>query len=269
MNNDPGNISSRFQILYEDNHLISVVKPAGILSQSDGSGAEDMITLLSDDIARRRGKPGRAFVGLIHRLDRNVGGTMFFAKTSKGASRASEDMRTGNFYKGYLALTAGWLAGEEGWLRHRLEKDAKQNRVFPSEQGRDCILYYKRLCGIPESGELPERTVYFAVPVTGRAHQIRAQFALSGAPLLGDNKYGTGMLTRRHELGLWSALASVRKTVDRGERIWVNALPDGAPWHDGDGKLPGEAEAFICSDTVKTLLPAIKSECGFGGDADD
>ena len=122
MNNDPGNISSRFQILYEDNHLISVVKPAGILSQSDGSGAEDMITLLSDDIARRRGKPGRAFVGLIHRLDRNVGGTMFFAKTSKGASRASEDMRTGNFYKGYLALTAGRLAGEEGWLRHRLEK---------------------------------------------------------------------------------------------------------------------------------------------------
>ena len=267
MNTDP-----RFEILYEDNHLISVVKPAGILSQSDGSGAEDMLTLLSADIACRRGKPGKAFVGLIHRLDRNVGGTMFFAKTSKGASRASEDMRTGNFYKGYLALTAGRLDGEEGWLRHRLEKEPAENRVFVSDGGRDCVLYYKWLCSIDATLTAPGRNVYFAVPVTGRAHQIRAQFAFSGAPLLGDNKYGPRKRTpggAQYELGLWSALASVRKTVVRTERIWVTALPESAMWRDGEGKLPAEAEAFISSDAVKALLPLIKNQSANGGDGDD
>ena len=259
----------RFEILYEDNHLISVIKPAGILSQSDGRGAEDMLTLLSADIAARRGKPGKAFVGLIHRLDRNVGGAMFFAKTSKGASRASEDMRTGNFYKGYLAITSGELDGEEGWLRQRLKKDPKQNRVYLSDYGRDCVLYYKRLCELTPKGGLPLRTMYFAVPVTGRAHQIRAQFALSGAPLLGDYKYGPAIRITQYDLGLWSALASVRKTVDRAERLWVTALPESDMWRNASGELPPEAADFIRSDAVRARMPYIKSESDFGGDDDD
>ncbi len=276
---------SRFEILYEDNHLIGVVKPSGILSQSDGSGSEDMLTLLSSDIARRFGKPGKAFVGLIHRLDRNVGGAMFFAKTSKGASRASEDMRTGNFYKGYFALTERRICGpDEGFLKDRLKKDERQNRVFRSDEGRECILYYKYICAVPreagserisvnESGPSvrSERFIYFAVPVTGRSHQIRAQFSLAGAPLCGDNKYGPlssdAARNKKYaagvsdpDIGLWSVIASVRKTVARQERIWVSSLPRGEKWLLPDRTFPAAAAEFVSAPETRTLLEGLKGE---------
>ncbi|MBP5631860.1 MAG: RNA pseudouridine synthase [Clostridia bacterium] len=276
---------SRFEILYEDNHLIGVVKPSGILSQSDGSGSADMLTLLSSDIARRFGKPGKAFVGLIHRLDRNVGGAMFFAKTSKGASRASEDMRTGNFYKGYFALTEKRICGpDEGFLRDRLKKDERQNRVFRSDEGRECVLYYKYICAVPceavseritvnesELSVRSERFIYFAVPVTGRSHQIRAQFSLAGAPLCGDNKYGPlssdAARNKRDaagvsdpDIGLWSVIASVRKTVMRQERIWVSSLPRGKKWLLSDGTFPLAAADFIRAPETRSLLENLKGE---------
>ena len=240
-----------FRILYEDNHLISVVKPAGILSQSDGSGAPDMVTELGKFVAARYGKPGRAFIGLVHRLDRNVGGAMVFARTSKGASRASEDMRNGMFYKGYFALTAGGkLPGDSGFLTDRLLKDERSNTVRAARKGeegaRDCLLYYKKVCEVEKPGP-----VYFAVPVTGRSHQIRAQFALAGAPLKGDLKYGGERNGRPgengFEIGLWSACVSLRKTVDRNERITLTALPEGRIWEDGEGKLPEILNGFLNS----------------------
>ena len=86
------------KILFEDNHIIAVEKPAGVLSQSDGGDASDMVSLLKEDIKERYQKPGNVFVGLVHRLDRNVGGTMVFAKTSKGASRLSEELRNKRFF---------------------------------------------------------------------------------------------------------------------------------------------------------------------------
>ena len=277
---------SGFDILYEDNHLISVVKPSGVLSQSDGSGGPDMLTLLSADIARRYGKPGKAFIGLIHRLDRNVGGVMFFAKTSKGASRASEDMRSGLFYKGYFALTGRKIDGPgEGLLRDRLKKDERLNRVFQADDGRDCVLYYKYICEISKtgggesgrdnvrtSGKTGGRFLYFAVPVTGRSHQIRVQFALHGAPLAGDNKYGpvfddAGLRASAEkveqagaDIGLWSAIASVRKTTDRSERIWVSALPKAEKWLLPDGSFPPKAADFIDAGSTRELLERLKGE---------
>lgn len=253
-------------VLYEDNHLISVIKPAGVLSQSDGSTVPDMLSLLSAELAEKYGKKGKAFVGLIHRLDRNVGGTMFFSKTSKGASRAGEDMRTGNFYKGYLAVCSGASKGpfngrfsEEGYLVNRLSKDARRNVVFESADGKECRLYYKYLCSIDACGDVPERNIYFVIPITGRAHQIRAQFSIAGSPLLGDVKYGNER-GGQYELGLWSAIASVRKTTDRSERIWAESLPSGRFWTDAGGELPFAIRAFIDSPEVRTVLEREKGD---------
>ena len=257
--------ADKLELLYEDNHIIAVVKPVGVLSQGDGSGAPDMLSLLSDNIAGRRGKPGKAFVGLIHRLDRNVGGAMFFAKTSKGASRAGEDMRSGNFYKGYLALTHNMLPGnDEGFLRNRLKKDEKRNMVYESEDGKDCVLYYKYICSFGSAdpgdvGNADEKHIYFAVPVTGRSHQIRAQFAIAEAPLIGDNKYGHRSVNG-WDIGLWSSLASMRRTVDRSERIWVKSIPEGELWRTGRSFFPERAKDFILTAEAEKLLITIKNE---------
>lgn len=265
---------TKLEILYEDNHLIFVTKPSGILSQSDGSGAEDMLSLISDYLAERDRKPGKAFVGLIHRLDRNVGGAMVFAKNSKGASRASEDLRSGFFYKGYIAVSSGALdraAGESGFLVNHLKKDTVNNRVFESRDGKDCRLYFRHLA-VCRGADGQDKHFYFAVPVTGRAHQIRAQFALAGAPLIGDNKYaqagsgrGSNSLTagkagQDRSIGLWSVAVSVRRAVDRSERIWAFSLPRGAAFENEDGELPEAISAFIGSDELTEILENIKGE---------
>ena len=270
------------EILYEDNHLVFAVKPVGVLSQSDGSGAEDMLTLLSRDIAARYGKPGKAFVGLVHRLDRNVGGTMVFARTSKGASRASEDMRSGNFYKGYLALARTPLKASggdspengriaaEGYLVNKLLKSEKENRVFESERGKECLLYYKYICPLKGAAGETSGHVYFVIPVTGRTHQIRAQFALSGAPLKGDLKYGTGEggSGGRFEIGLWSFAVSVRKTVKRDERIWAVSLPESSLWRGPGGLNPEEVRQFAESGEYREILERVKERPGIAAGAE-
>lgn len=197
-------------ILYEDNHLICVLKPPGILSQSDGSQGEDMLSLVGEYLRVKYQKPGNVFVGLVHRLDRNVGGTMVFAKTSKGASRLSEEMRRARFRKGYFALAEGRLdvaAGAEGVLIHHLYKDEKRNIVTDDpKRGKESVLAY-RIVGVWKN-----HTVVFAVPITGRTHQIRAQLAFSGHPLADDVKYGGKRVTTGPVSypALWSAMIRVK-----------------------------------------------------------
>lgn len=206
-------------VIYEDNHVISVVKPGGILSQSDISGEIDMLTIIKDDIRIRYEKPGNVFLGLIHRLDRNTGGTMIFAKTSKGASRLSEQLRNKKMYKGYFAIVSGVIKKHSGFLKNKLEKNEKDNTVRESSKGKDCILYYEVI------KVSDDKTLVFAVPITGRTHQIRVQMSLFGYPLLGDTKYGTQKSIEisqkihsndNHSLALWSAVLAVKHpTEDR------------------------------------------------------
>lgn len=170
-------------IIYEDNHLLVVEKPINILVQADNTQDKDLLSILKDDIKRRYQKPGNVYLGLVHRLDRPVGGIMVFAKTSKAASRLSEQVRTHQMQKKYYAIIEGITKENEGCLIDYLKKDEKQNKVFVDPSGKKAVLNYK----IIDSKEN-----YSLVDIdlkTGRSHQIRVQFASRNHPLFGDQKY--------------------------------------------------------------------------------
>ena len=136
------------EILYEDNHIIVAVKPPGILSQEDKTGDPDMLTLLKKYLVDKYNKPGDAYLGLVHRLDRGVGGVMVFAKTSKAASRLSETIRKNEMEKRYLAVLEGVLQSPKGLLRSYLVKDEKTNKTIwtneDAENAKEAILEYEQ-----------------------------------------------------------------------------------------------------------------------------
>ena len=175
------------RIIFEDNHLLVAYKPKGYLSQSDGSDAPDMLNFLKSYIKEKYNKPGNVFLGLLHRLDRNVEGVMVFAKTGKCASRLSEQIRRGDFDKRYEARVQGKLTGS-GRLVNYLVKDGRTNKVTVYDKevpgSKRCELEYKAI------GYKDGFTTVDIKLLTGRSHQIRSQFAHAGHPLLGDTKYG-------------------------------------------------------------------------------
>ena len=170
------------KILYEDNHLLVVVKPANMPVCEDSSGDLDLLSYLKNYLKEKYNKPGNVYLGLIHRLDRPVGGVMVFAKTSKCASRLSEQVRTGKVNTKYYAVVCGNLSGS-GVFNDRLLKDSKTNMVYVDACGKDSSLEYKVISSV--SG-------YSLVDInliTGRSHQIRVQFSSRGYPLFGDQRY--------------------------------------------------------------------------------
>ena len=172
-------------ILYEDNHLLVVEKPVNILVQSDDTKDMDLLTLLKKDLKKRYNKSGNVYLGLIHRLDRPVGGIMVFAKTSKAASRLSEQIRTHKVEKKYYAIIEGKMDKKAGTLIDYLKKDEKQNKTYIDKNGKEAILSYKIIS---------EKNRYSLVDInlkTGRSHQIRVQFSSRNHPLYGDQKYNS------------------------------------------------------------------------------
>ncbi len=201
-------------IIYEDNHLLIVQKPPCFLSQKDSSARPDMLTWA----AQYRQKPGRAYVGLVHRLDHKVGGVLALAKTSKAASRLSFQFRQRSVEKRYLALIDQKPLADSGYLQANLCRlGDKTHLAGEGEKGTDARLqwFYQRVCG-----------PYFLLEInllTGFKHQIRAQLAALGWPVLGDGKYGSPHLLRRGEaIGLWAhSLAFNHPTT--GERLTFTA----------------------------------------------
>ena len=180
-------IAHGVKVLYEDNHIIVAIKPCGVLSQSDGSGNPDMLTILKAYIKEKYSKPGEVYLGLVHRLDRPVSGVMVFARTSKAASRLSEQIRTRKVEKIYRCVVKGVLEGS-GRLENYIFKDESRNMVTVSDTERPgyktSYLDYKALAS--KDG----LTLVEVKLGTGRSHQIRAQMAHAGYPLFADQKYG-------------------------------------------------------------------------------
>ena len=169
-------------IIYEDNHLLVVEKPINIIVQEDNTKDKDLLTILKEYIKEKYNKPGNVYLGLVHRLDRPVGGIMVFARTSKAASRLSEQVRNKTFKKTYNAVVIGDIENT-GKLKDNLLKDEKRNIVKVDKNGKEAILNFKKL-NYKNNMSLVEINLE-----TGRSHQIRVQMANHGYPLFGDQKY--------------------------------------------------------------------------------
>lgn len=218
----------RIPILYEDNHLLVVEKPVNVPTQGDASGDPDLLSILKEDIKVRYQKPGRVYLGLVHRLDRPVGGVMVFARTSKAASRLADQLRTGAFKKTYLAVVHGQLE-KKGRLEHFLAKNRTTNMVHVVSSaeagGKKAVLEYERLA--VEKGFSLVRVNL----LTGRAHQIRVQFSTIGHPLYGDQKYGPSHNKPGQQIALWSQQILFRHPTKKEEMIFSSSPPDRTPWN--------------------------------------
>lgn len=182
-------MTAPLEILYEDNHVLAVNKPPGLLAMGDRSGAVTLVQLAKEYLKQAYHKPGDVFLGVVHRLDRPVSGVMLFARTSKAAARLSAQFREHAIGKMYLAWIDGRLDHAEGTLTHWLLKDRirNQTRVVPNgtDGALECLLDYRRVRTVGT------KTLLEITPRTGRSHQIRVQLAAAHAPILGDVKYGS------------------------------------------------------------------------------
>lgn len=213
-------------VFYEDNHIIVAVKPEGVLSQADSSGAPDMLTLLKDYIRKKYNKPGNVYLGLVHRLDRPVSGVMVFARTSKAASRLSEQIRTHKVDKTYLAVVTGTLDKPCGTLVSYIAKNGNTNTVTVYDSEHEGAKYAELDYNVISSKE--GMTLVSVSLKTGRPHQIRAQFAHIGHPLYGDSRYGGA--DNKTPLALFCRTMALDHPV-KGERMTFSADPPYAyPW---------------------------------------
>jgi len=216
--------------VYEDNHLLVVEKPVNLPSQADATGDPDLLSILKQHLKVKYDKPGNVYLGLVHRLDRPVGGVMVFAKTSKAAARLSEQIQQHIFEKNYLAVVHGTPAKRNAQLEHFLRKDPIKNKVTvfskPVSQSKQAILDYQVL-------EVVNDLSLVSINLrTGRSHQIRAQLAAIGHPLYGDQKYGDHLSKVGEQLALWSIKVKFKHPVKEEQIAFESSPPDCYPWRE-------------------------------------
>lgn len=216
-------------ILYEDNHIIVVLKPQNILSQGDETNDKSLLDMVKEYIKVTYNKQGNVYVGLVHRLDRPTGGVMVFAKTSKAASRLSEQLKSKEFSKKYLAVVVGTPKYKASRLEHFLKKDTKDNIVKVCPRGevgaKQAILEYNTIKTVDKVSLLEVKIL------TGRSHQIRVQLSQIGTPIFGDAKYGGDSLAKGFNLSLWAYELSFVHPTTKKQMIF-RCVPNLAdfPW---------------------------------------
>ncbi len=212
---------SKLNVLYEDNHIIVVEKKANMLCQSDITKDVDLLTLVKEYIKEKYNKPGNVYVGLVHRLDRPVGGIMVFARTSKAASRLSEAIRNHEMTKEYLLVCKGQI-NDKGTFVDYMDKIDKKAVITSEEKGKLAKLEYTVL---ERKNDLNLVKVNL---ITGRFHQIRLQFAHHGYPLYGDQLYG---VQDKKQIGLYAYHLKFKHPV-KNEIMDFTLLPTSGIWSE-------------------------------------
>ncbi len=215
-------------ILHEDNHIIVVLKPQNVPSCEDESKDKDMLTIIKDYIRETYNKQGNVYLGLVHRLDRPTGGVMVFAKSSKAASRLSEQLRDGDFEKRYYTVLVGEPKEEKATLTHYMKKNAVNNIVYvcpPTVNGAKLAELDYTVIDAKDGLSLVDVRLH-----TGRSHQIRVQMSAIGCPVYGDMRYG-GEKAKKGYLALWAYYLSFTHPVSKERMVFrVEPPKDITPW---------------------------------------
>ena len=211
-------------VLYEDNHILCVEKPVNVPVQEDDSHDLDLLTMCKNYLKEKYNKPGNVYLGLVHRLDRPVGGVMIFAKTSKSASRLSDAVRTRTIQKEYLAILDGVTSGTHT-LTDYLKKDTKKNRVFVTneKEGKKSVLDYDVL------DQKDNKTLVHILLHTGRSHQIRVQFSSRNLPLVYDQRYNPH--TKKGQIALYAYRLTFIHPVKKEQMCITCFPPNKDPWN--------------------------------------
>ena len=218
-------------ILYEDNHVLCVVNPANLPVQADNTKDEDLLTLVKQYLKEKYNKPGNVYLGLVHRLDRPVGGAMILAKTSKAANRLSESIRVRAIDKVYYAILDGVPKKQSDTLVDYLTKDTKTNMVSVTNAkvGKKSILHYQVLA---------TKNGHALVEIhleTGRPHQIRVQFASRNLPLVGDQRYNKN--AKKVQIALWAVSLTFPHPTTKDKITIHSDPPEIWPWTEFEVKL--------------------------------
>ena len=230
MNSAPGSFYyHNWPILYLDNHLFVLYKPAGLLVQGDRSQDITLLELGRGWLKEHYGKPGKVFLGLVHRLDRPVAGVVLFARTSKAAARISEQFRSGNIAKRYLAIVEGRLSAATGRLINHLERHERVSRIIQESVpgSQEARLSYRVL------DQIASQSLVEIDLETGRRHQIRLQLAHLGHPIVGDVRYGAAQPLPNGQIALLARELCFDHPTSHQRVTVASPLPIGWPWPDG------------------------------------
>jgi len=223
---------NNLKVLYEDNHIIAVYKPSGVLTQGDRSGEASLMDDVKKYLKEKYNKPGNVFLGLVHRLDKPVSGIVLFGKTSKGASRLSEQFRNHTIQKTYHGVVVGKPKESRGEIKEKVNKISFFAEGFTNKTDEELLQEIKKAT-ITRTAELSWEIVksndkYSLVkilPKTGRFHQIRIQMANMGHPIVGDAKYSTQKSTG-DSIALCATAISFKSATDNKDVNLEIPLPE-------------------------------------------
>ena len=213
----------KLKVIYEDNHIIVVEKIPNVPSQSDKTGDIDMLTMVKQYVKEKYNKPGNVYLGLVHRLDRPVGGIMIFAKTSKAASRLSDQVREKVFKKKYLAVVDGKIENKSGTLEDYLYKDERNNISKVVNKNKKNAKLAKLDYEVIKYDEVKNLSLVKVNLHTGRHHQIRVQLSNFGHSIFGDQKYGTR--GQGKQIALWAYELTINHPITKEEMTFKD-LPE-------------------------------------------